>query len=136
PVRGRRRRRATRGRGVGSWRGRAGAAGYSQCTPRTLARAGEPPDPTGPAPRITYVGLSTSSSAPVLRRRGLPLMMASHRPAEPTTPPPPDPAAPEPPPAAPAVTPGGRTTLPPSNFLVGFDWVLAFGVLALGFLIA
>jgi hypothetical protein len=56
-------------------------------------------------------------------------MMASHRPADPP-PPPPEPTA-----AAPA-TPAAKTTLPASNFLVGFDWVLAVGVLALAFLLA
>jgi len=55
-------------------------------------------------------------------------MMASHRPDAPVAPPPPEPA----PPAAPA----GLTTLPHSNFLVGFDWVLALGVLTLAFLVA
>jgi len=58
-------------------------------------------------------------------------MMASHRPADP--PPPPL----EPTPASPSPTsPGAKTTLPVSNFLVGFDWVLAVGVLTLAFLIA
>lgn len=57
-------------------------------------------------------------------------MMASHRPADPPPPPPPPPDAP--PPAAPT----GLTTLPPSNFLLGFDWALAFGALALAFLMA
>jgi tetratricopeptide (TPR) repeat protein len=51
-------------------------------------------------------------------------MMASHRPSDP---PPPDPEAPPPTPAAP---PAG---LKPSGFVIGFDWVLAFGVLVLAF---
>jgi hypothetical protein len=55
-------------------------------------------------------------------------MMASHRPSESPPPPPPEPVAP--------AAPGGKTTLAPSNFIVGFDWVLAFGVLALAFLLA
>jgi tetratricopeptide (TPR) repeat protein len=59
-------------------------------------------------------------------------MMASHRPAESPPAPPPDSYAPVPSPTAST----GRSTLTPSNFLVGFDWVLAFGVLAFGFLIA
>src|SRR5262245_3269942 len=57
-------------------------------------------------------------------------MMASHRPSELPAPPPPDPAAPTP------AAPGGKTTLAPSNFIVGFAWVLAFGVLTLAFLLA
>lgn len=60
-------------------------------------------------------------------------MMASHRPADTPPPPPPDAPAEAAPPAA---APTGLTTLPPSSFLVGFDWVLSFGVLALAFLIA
>jgi hypothetical protein len=59
-------------------------------------------------------------------------MMASHRPSESPPPPPPPPEAVAPAPAA----PGGKTTLAPSNFIVGFDWVLAFGVMALAFLLA
>lgn len=59
-------------------------------------------------------------------------MMASHRPADPPAPPPEAPPPQTPAPAA----PGGLTTLPASGFLVGFDWVLAFGVLALAFLTA
>jgi hypothetical protein len=61
------------------------------------------------------------------------LMMASHRPSDaPPEPiqPPPDANAP------PAPAPGSMTTLPQSNFLVGLDWVLAFGVMALAFLLA
>jgi hypothetical protein len=61
-------------------------------------------------------------------------MMASHRPAD-TPAPPPEAPPPTPHPAAPTA-PGGLTTLPASGFLVGFDWVLAFGVLALAFLTA
>ncbi|HEX3148829.1 MAG TPA: hypothetical protein VHR66_12180, partial [Gemmataceae bacterium] len=59
-------------------------------------------------------------------------MMASHRPAEQPPAPPPDPDVPVPSPTAST----GKATLTPSNFLVGFDWVLAFAVLALGFLVA
>lgn len=58
-------------------------------------------------------------------------MMASHRPTEQPPPPPPDPNVPESPTPA-----SGKSTLAPSNFLIGFDWVLAFGVLAFGFLVA
>jgi hypothetical protein len=59
-------------------------------------------------------------------------MMASHRPADsPPEPIQPKDQTPTPPPAA-----GGSSTLPPSSFLAGFDWVLAFGVLALAFLLA
>jgi hypothetical protein len=60
-------------------------------------------------------------------------MMASHRPADPPPPPPTESPNPE---RTPTTTPTGLTTLPQSNFLIGFDWVLAFGVLALAFLIA
>lgn len=60
-------------------------------------------------------------------------MMASHRPADSPPPAPPDTAHPEP---AQTAGPAGLTTLPHSNFLVGFDWVLAFGVQALAFLLA
>jgi hypothetical protein len=59
-------------------------------------------------------------------------MMASHRPEEK----PPEPIQPAPDPAAPLPAPAGSSTLPQSNFLVGFDWVLALGVLALAFLIS
>ena len=59
-------------------------------------------------------------------------MMASHRPNDPP-PPPLESTSTEP---APTTAPAGLTTLPHSSFLVGFDWVLAFGVLALAFLIA
>jgi hypothetical protein len=59
-------------------------------------------------------------------------MMASHRPEEK----PPEPIQPVPDPAAPLPAPAGPTTLPQSNVLVGFDWVLALGVLALAFLIS
>ena len=58
-------------------------------------------------------------------------MMASHRPADAPAPLPPEPVAEAPVPAASA-----KTTLPPSPFLVGFDWVLAVCVLTLAFLIA
>src|SRR4051794_27083451 len=60
-------------------------------------------------------------------------MMASHRPAD--TPAPPEPPPEPPQPAAPAA-PTGNVTLPASGFLVGFDWLLALGVLALAFLMA
>lgn len=60
-------------------------------------------------------------------------MMASHRPADPA----PEPLPPPPSMSGPAgPAPTGPTTLPPSGFLVGFDWVLALGVLALGFLVS
>jgi len=58
-------------------------------------------------------------------------MMASHRPADVPAPPPPEPA-----PETTAPAPGAKTTLPSSSFLVGFDWILALGVLTLAFLIA
>ena len=57
-------------------------------------------------------------------------MMASHRPDDPPPPPPPEPA-----PATPPATAGATATLPASPFLVGFDWVLAVGVLTLAFLL-
>lgn len=55
-------------------------------------------------------------------------MMASHRPSDP---PPDEPVAPPPAPT-PAAAGGG---LQPSGFVVGFDWVLAFGVLVLAFFV-
>ena len=51
-------------------------------------------------------------------------MMASHRPSDP---PPQEPTAPAPGPAA------AQVGLRQSGFMVGFDWVLAFGVLVLAF---
>src|SRR5262249_12828400 len=85
-------------------------------------------DLSGPDGRITSV--TVSPCRPLIpRRRRCPPMMASHRPSESPPPPPPEPVAPAP-------APGAKTTLAPSNFIVGFDWVLAFGVLALAFLLA
>ena len=61
-------------------------------------------------------------------------MMASHRPAEP--PPEPLPSPNESASTAQAAATPTTGTLPVSNFLVGFDWLLALGVLVLAFLIA
>lgn len=60
-------------------------------------------------------------------------MMASHRPEEK----PPEPLQPSPEPESTTTqTAASETTLPQSSFLIGFDWILAFGVLALAFLIS
>ncbi|HKB01389.1 MAG TPA: hypothetical protein VKD90_04175, partial [Gemmataceae bacterium] len=65
-------------------------------------------------------------------------MMASHRPSETQRPSETLPAPARHLPSNPVTTtsPPARTTLQPSPFVVGFDWVLAFGVLTLAFLLA
>jgi arsenate reductase-like glutaredoxin family protein len=59
-------------------------------------------------------------------------MMASHRPAESSQEQPPPPLDPN----FIAPTTAAPTSLPVSNFLVGFDWLLALGLLVLAFLVA